>query len=204
MGLHDRPLVIWEPTPLSCKPENRQACLEAAALVDVFTPNHIELAKFLVESSDDFFDNCTEDSHRAKIEGLGREALVSGVGPEGKGTVLIRAGESGCVVQTKEAVSGEVKSQWLAPFYQAKEGETQAAGVVDPTGAGNAFLGGFSIGYLQNGGNMMAAARYGAVAASFALEQVGMPTMSKEGNEELWNGTSVLGRLSEYEKLSSN
>ena len=69
--------------------------------------------------------------------------------------------------------------------------------MVDPTGAGNAFLGGYSIGYLQTGGDIEQAACYGSVAASFALEQVGMPKRI-DGDEELWNGASVLDRLNEY------
>lgn len=49
--------------------------------------------------------------------------------------------------------------------------------VVDPTGAGNAFLGGAAMGYLQHGDFAMAAA-YGSVAASFAVEKVGMPDIA--------------------------
>lgn len=182
-GIQHRPLIIWEPAPLSCKPENLQDCLAVVALVDVFSPNHLELAALFVDTP------ATPD--RTEIETLALKFLASGVGPEGKGTVIIRAGENGCFVR-----SGNL-SKWLPSFHIAGTGEEQAAKVVDPTGAGNAFLGGYSIGYLQTGGDIEQAACYGSVAASFALEQVGMPKRI-DGDEELWNGASVLDRLNEY------
>jgi sugar/nucleoside kinase (ribokinase family) len=49
-----------------------------------------------------------------------------------------------------------------------------ATNVVDPTGAGNAFCGGFLAGWVQTG-NLRLAGLYGAVAASFLVEQVGLP-----------------------------
>ncbi|KAJ6186227.1 hypothetical protein N7519_007528 [Penicillium mononematosum] len=184
-GILDRPLIIWEPAPLSCRPENLEACLETAALVDVFSPNHLELAAF--------FGQSPVASDRSEIERLGEKLLASGVGPEGKGAVVIRAGENGCFVQSRNTAS-----RWLPPFYKEDIGEEQPAKVVDPTGAGNAFLGGYAIGYLQGKGDILEAACYGSVAASFALEQVGMPEKSNEGGEELWNGESVVRRLHEY------
>ena len=49
--------------------------------------------------------------------------------------------------------------------------------VVDPTGAGNAYSGGFLAGYLQTG-NLVTAARYATVAASFLVEQIGLPPIT--------------------------
>ena len=49
--------------------------------------------------------------------------------------------------------------------------------VVDVTGAGNAFCGGFLVGWVQTG-DLRTAGLYGAVAASFLVEQVGLPEMS--------------------------
>jgi len=183
-GILDRPLIIWEPAPLSCKPENLQDCLAVAALVDVFSPNHLELAAL--------FESLPVASDRSKVEKLAMKFLSSGVGPEGKGAVVIRAGENGCFVQSRKIIP-----KWLPPFYMAGRGAEQVAKVVDPTGAGNSFLGAFSIGYLQTG-HIIEAACYGSVAASFALEQVGIPEKSNEGDRELWNGAGVLERLHEY------
>lgn len=185
LGIQHRPLIIWEPAPLSCKPENLQDFLAVAALVDVFSPNHLELAAL--------FEDTPATSDRSEIERLAMKFITNGVGPEGKGTVIVRVGEHGCFVRSSNLIS-----KWLPPYHMAGPGEEQATKVVDPTGAGNTFLGGYSIGYLQTGGDVIQAAYYGSVAASFALEQVGMPEKRGEGGEELWNGASVLGRLHEY------
>jgi len=84
-------------------------------------------------------------------------------------------------------------SQWLPAYHQTGEK------VLDPTGGGNAFLGGLGVA-LARGKGLEAAARWATIAASFAIEQVGMPILTSEvGDEECWNGESVEGRLSEYE-----
>ena len=185
LGIQDRPLVIWEPAPLACKAENLQSCLDAAALVDVFSPNHIELARL--------FQDSAVSPDKFEIERLALKILDSGVGPEGNGVVVIRAGENGCFVQSRG-----LARKWIPPFYEAGIGEGQSSKVVDPTGAGNAFLGAFSVGWIHTGGDIVEAASYGSVAASFALEQVGMPVMSGEEDGELWNGVSVSGRSLDY------
>lgn len=53
------------------------------------------------------------------------------------------------------------------------------AGIVDPVGAGDAFCGAFSVTWHITGDLMLAAAD-GAVAASFMLEQIGMPLQRPE------------------------
>ncbi|OOQ82512.1 pfkB family kinase [Penicillium brasilianum] len=184
-GIHERPLIIWEPAPLSCRPENLEACLEAAALVDVLSPNHLELAKLFSEPQSDVID-------KTKVEELAFKCLDRGIGPDGSGTVIVRAGENGCFISDRKGLS-----TWLDPFYTTKPGEMPNAKIVDPTGAGNAFLGSYAVGCLKTG-SVVKAACYGSVGASFALEQVGVPLLSVQGNEESWNGVKVLSRLEEY------
>ena len=46
--------------------------------------------------------------------------------------------------------------------------------VVDPVGAGNAYCGGFLVGWLETG-DLTQAGLFGAVAASFLVEQIGVP-----------------------------
>ncbi len=48
------------------------------------------------------------------------------------------------------------------------------AEVIGETGAGNAYCGGFLVGYTESGGDPLSAGRYGAVSATFALAQVGV------------------------------
>ncbi|KAL4784137.1 Ribokinase-like protein [Aspergillus varians] len=186
-GVVSRPLIIWEPAPPACKVENLQPCIDAANMVDVFSPNHLELAAL-------FGDPPSSAGNKGKIESLALRLLDSGVGPEGKGTVIVRAGEHGCVVCTRHT-----SPKWLPSFYKSGPGGEHDAKVVDPTGAGNTFLGAYAIGYL-NTGNVIEAACYGSVGASFALEQVGMPQRSNNASGEIWNGTRVVSRLREYQQ----
>jgi fructose-1-phosphate kinase PfkB-like protein len=193
----ERPLVIWEPAPLSCKAENLAACLQVlqTSIVDVFSPNHIELAALFGEEL---------TSEKAKIESLALRMLNSNMddASESHGeitkrlTIIIRAGEHGCLVCRQD-----IEPTWLPPFYESGLQGERNARVVDPTGAGNAFLGGYAVGYLTTGDHIEAGC-YGAVAASFALEQVGMPVLEIEGDGdgETWSGERVLGRAEEYRR----
>lgn len=186
-GVPERPFIIWEPAPFSCLAVNLQSCLDAVRMVDVFSPNHLELAALFGQSRPVVAD-------KDKIESQALRFLDSGVGLDGKGTVIVRAGEHGCVIMARA-----MSPIWLPPFYQSTPGDKPDAKVVDPTGAGNTFLGALAAGYLQTG-SIVEAGCYGSVGASFALEQVGMPEWSSDGEEELWNGANVLARLCEYRK----
>ena len=42
-GITTRPLIVWEPAPMHCRPNSLAAHVEASKLVDVFSPNHVEL-----------------------------------------------------------------------------------------------------------------------------------------------------------------
>ena len=80
------------------------------------------------------------------------------------------------------------------PDGQAHQQETK---VVDPTGGGNTFLGGLAVA-LARGRPIEEACAWGHVAASFAIEQVGFPVLSVDGEgRERWNGVCVEERLGE-------
>ncbi|KAH0543626.1 hypothetical protein FGG08_002064 [Glutinoglossum americanum] len=188
-ALGKRPLLIWEPAPYSCHPENLSTCLQAAELVDVFSPNDIELAAF-------FGNQQSTPLDRETVEGLAHKCIDSGIGPLGLGTVVVRAGDEGCCVHSR----AQKMPTWLPAYYQSSNKMSNAAAgkVVDPTGAGNAFLGAFAIGFHETKDTILAAC-YGTVGASFALEQIGMPKrQAVAGGEELWNGADVRSRLEEY------
>lgn len=184
-GISNRPLIVWEPSPLACSPDNLQDCLEAARYVDVLSPNHLELAKLFSQAPGAAFSKGMIEEPVSKI-------LDSGVGPDGTGVVIVRAGEHGCLVQSRD-----IPPKWLPPFYRSGFVSSKDSPIVDPTGAGNAFLGGYGVGYNQTG-DAVHAACYGTVAASFALEQIGVPEKIDQGDTELWNGVSVGARLREY------
>lgn len=80
-------------------------------------------------------------------------------------------------------------------------GPAQTRRVVDPTGGGNGFLGGLAVG-LARGQEVVEACAWGSVAASFCIEQVGVPVLTSPMDDkgvELWNGESVMERLATYE-----
>jgi len=92
--------------------------------------------------------------------------------------VALRQGERGAIVH--RAGTGET---WHIPAF-----ETQ---VIDPTGAGNAFCGGFLAGWVQTS-DLRLAGLYGAVAASFLVEQVGLPAAETRRGEEAKRRLAVL------------
>lgn len=106
------------------------------------------------------------------------EEAQSLVGPGEPLDLLRRLVEAGAeIVALRQGVSGAI-------VHRADTGETWHipavnTTVIDPTGAGNAFCGGFLAGWVQTG-DLHLAGLYGAVAASFLVEQVGLP----RGDEE--------------------
>lgn len=99
------------------------------------------------------------------------EELVRRMANVGAEVIALRQGPTGALVHHAE--TGETLS---IPAI-----ETTA---VDVIGAGNAFCGGFLVGWVQTG-NLRTAGLYGAVAASFLVEQVGLPNPSAISSDEV-------------------
>ncbi|KAF2720123.1 Ribokinase-like protein [Polychaeton citri CBS 116435] len=173
-----RPFIVWEPQAKSCSLDTLDAHLETARIVDVFSPNHAELGLL-------FGDDHVDEHDKTKIECYASKFLQSGVGPSGGGCVVIRAASQGCLVFSREQ-----NPVWLPAYHKIDR-------VIDPTGAGNTFLGGLAIGWIQSKSYIKAAA-FGTVAASFAIEQVGLPTRRGLDGEETWNDEKVFERLDSY------
>jgi len=174
------PIVVWEPVPDLCIPQYRDQMLATAKLVDVISPNQDELMAFW------------EPEERGTLEDIVGLLLQSGVGKDGGGLVVVRAGKRGCLVATKRG-----GSVWLPAYYTAKEDEGNHPKVVDPTGGGNTFIGGLGVG-LARSESVLYSAALGCVAASFAIEQIGIPTVEETEEGELWNGVKVQDRMDSY------
>jgi sugar/nucleoside kinase (ribokinase family) len=104
----------------------------------------------------------------------------------GPRAVVVKQGEHGALLVTKETV-------FTTPGYPVEE-------VFDPTGAGDAFAGGF-IGYLAKTGDisddgLKRAVVYGSVLASYCIED-----FSLAGLKDLTEG-KLLARAREFQKLS--
>jgi sugar/nucleoside kinase (ribokinase family) len=184
-GIGERPFIVWEPLPVACTTTNRQSILEACKLVDVFSPNHIEYAALFQGSPSEGFDADT-------LESYGQTLLDSSVGPNGEGIVIIRAAEHGSLSMSRTS-----RPTWLPSYY-----EKGASGVVDPTGAGNTFLGGFIAGW-QRTNDVHESICYGHVVASFALEQIGLPKLEEKEGIVVCNAVRVVERLEVYRQRLS-
>lgn len=271
------PVIVWEPVPDRCSPDELLACTNALPLVDVCSPNHAELAAFMGDE-DGGVDPRTGEVRADAVERACEQLLASM--PLQSYALVVRAAERGVFVTRnggrkrkaaaeskkptaaaatakkkpkKEYARGGIRpdtdmfallaglvqdedgavareeievdpglERWFpayhtaaptaeAPAKEAKaaDAETKPASaaaaaavaepkVVDPTGAGNAFLGALSIA-LARGRSIEESALWGSVAASFAVEQVGVPVLDvdAQGNET-WNGARVEERLAQF------
>lgn len=82
----------------------------------------------------------------------------------GPRVVVIKSGEAGVLVYERE--SGD--------FFQQRPTPAQ---IVDTTGAGDAFCGGFMANYVQDPANLRRAAEAGTISASYAVASFGMQAL---------------------------
>ncbi|KAI1079217.1 Ribokinase-like protein [Whalleya microplaca] len=111
------------------------------------------------------------------------EALFAGLLQDPEGTIA------------REEIEVDPGVERWIPAYHG-----DASRVVDPTGGGNTFLGGLAVA-LARGKSLEEAAAWGSVAASFAIEQVGVPVLGREEGgrgRETWNGVVVEERFEEF------
>jgi len=159
-------------------------------MVHIISPNHDELAGYY--GVEDPLDKNDPDT----IESLAGKIVAAGIGKRGNGAIVVRAGKLGCLVGCRKHAP-----IWLPAYYLPTEVGGNNPKVIDPTGGGNAFIGGMSISIARNGSaKFVLAAAMGTVAASFAIEQVGMPKLEMVNGEERWNEVRVKERMEEYRK----
>lgn len=179
-------LFIWEPVPDLCVPAELENTIKALEYVDVISPNHTELSDLFSAVG----NTESGDVDRRVIESCSAKLLSAVASSEraSKVSVVVRSGKDGCYVASSS------KHAWLPAFHRST-----AHKVTDPTGGGNGFLGGLAVGLVRTG-DVVEAAKWGNVAASFMIEQVGVPLLGSEGEKELWNGVVVSERMEEYSK----
>lgn len=198
-----RSKIVFEPIPDLCLPSEFESLKLALRAVDVMSPNAEELAGF--------FD-ATKVRKQSEMADL---IMRSGIGMDRSGALVVREGKDGVTIYT---------NRWSVhlPAYHTAASSNM---VKDPTGGGNAYLGGLAMGLnrkvepktelfdellegtlvaLQKFGSsastLLYAGIYASVAASYVIEQAGMPSLSvsADGGEGLWNGESVASRLGKY------
>lgn len=156
--------------------------------MDIITPNHEELADMQGFKFSDVLIQHNNDFKQA-VEYCGRNFLKRGFIT--CKTLIVRASKYGAMVISTSDLS---VIRWIPAYWNWK---TDGQHVIDVTGAGNAFCGGFTVGWIETDGDAVEAARYGAVSASYAVEQMGVPVYSlKNCKNEQWNfGPSPKERL---------
>lgn len=205
-----RPIFVWEPVPDLCTPEEQERFLAANQVVDVVSPNELELGMMFGQPG------WSEDTDYGKS--IVKKILESGIGPDGNGHLVIRAGKDGSYSYSRS------QRVWLPAYHQPSASGVSA--VVDPTGAGNSFLGALTQGMVSAGrkpanlidsvlagstawqeavqaaaqhSQVLTALIFATVAASFVVEQIGVPRMSTSSDgKELWNETEFTERVRLY------
>lgn len=146
---------IWEPVPWSCRAEASQGyffffglhqgmcdlltgllptqCLdlvcEAAAMVDILTPNHGEAACLL---------DVPATGEKEGIETIARQLQEKINGNNNSTTaVVIRSGKLGALVAVKEKKG--IQCTWVPAYHTAEQETVTSSQIQDVTGAGNAF-----------------------------------------------------------------
>ncbi|HEV8363813.1 MAG TPA: PfkB family carbohydrate kinase [Gemmatimonadaceae bacterium] len=107
----------------------------------------------------------------------------------GPGHVVIKKGEHGAYMFTRDSI-------FFAPAYPLED-------VFDPTGAGDAFAGGF-IGYLAKMGklddaHLRRAVVYGSTMGSFAVERFSIERLLEISTRDIANRLGAFGRLVAFE-----
>lgn len=190
VGALPRPYFVWEPMEHSCSSENLKDFFNVLPCVDTFSPNEDEFAKLLnmqhqrtgTLSLEEIGDLCQMILTRCPIVQF--EAIV------------VRLGARGALVAQRE----NRRNQWLPAYHGLDPSNITPSKVVDVTGGGNAFMGGFCAGLvaanpIKGCTRRESAAMFGVVAASFAIEQIGMPKVEASADGVEGPGHA---RLNEY------
>lgn len=150
-----RPRLVWEPIPDSAIPENLPDCITVMQRIDVISPNHEEAASLLSVSLQDISSPSTvpppssssssppsETDIRTKLTKRLAVGLAQQCPTSARPIVCIRSGKYGSAVLVPANVaasSNECQVGWVEAYHTDKD----ASRVIDVTGAGNAWLGGF-------------------------------------------------------------
>ncbi|THG97654.1 hypothetical protein EW026_g4380 [Hermanssonia centrifuga] len=133
-----------------CVPAQLPALIRILPSIEILSPNAEEALSLL---------SVFEPPSKSLIEEACHRFLDIGVGPEGKGTVIIRSGSMGAYIASRTRAG-----QWVPAFWGAED----ARKVVDVTGAGNAFLGGLAAGLHFTGNDVFKAVLYATQGISVA------------------------------------
>lgn len=175
----------------SCTSADLDGILAIIPHFAVFSPNLLEMQSILSLPHGEEPEDVVKAAERFAD-------LVKQRYPHHEGTTtIVRAGAMG---------SYTVSAGWSGwvPAYWTKEEQAQ---VIDVTGGGNAWMGGLCAGLLISNGDYRAgepepldqadqlASIYASTAASFAIQQRGLPKLETTSSGDQWNGDDPWRRL---------
>ncbi|KAI5809366.1 hypothetical protein BZA77DRAFT_255287, partial [Pyronema omphalodes] len=185
-------ILVWELEGEWCKPEYREATIQAARDVDVVIMTSTDLLGLwrdveneMVSYGEELRISCLAPMMVEEVNKTGQTTT----------TVVVRDGKLGALIATPEMLDAPEKFMMLPNYY--KEGDTM---VVDTQGAGNAFAGGMGVGLVRTG-DVVKAAALGVVAESFVVEQIGIPHLEATDTGEMWNDDFCSERVEKYVEM---
>ncbi|ORY24307.1 Ribokinase-like protein [Naematelia encephala] len=200
------PRIVWEPDA-----EPLEVVQRVSGSIDIISPNHTELFHFL-----DLPTTSSSDNLRESVESA-LKLFLAGLAQPPKTAVIVRASYLGVCYVTTPHISIPVSSpstpatssssvapllasghdiRWVPAYWQVgMEGYKDK--VVDPTGCGNAFMGGLAAAFEKNENiDVETAIIWGTVSASYTIEQLGPPVLEVcQDGTELWNGEDPMNRV---------
>lgn len=197
-----KPIVVWEPIPDLCTPNQLAEVQRVMELIDIVSPNAEELRSFF-----------TPEEQLLSQNVLVRR-FMNWSGASANPTVcIIREGAQGATLY----LPSEHFSSIHFPAYHDADLRVR---VVDPTGGGNTFLGAVAVALTDAVGydpvqrliieslclshhhdhvrKFVKAMVYALIAASYAIEQYGVPSLRSQGTSETWNGEAFFKRVEFY------
>ncbi|KAI9632042.1 Ribokinase-like protein [Dioszegia hungarica] len=178
------PKIVWEPHQYDVFPSSIPLFRRITPQIDILSPNHSEVISLL--SLPDL-SSSSQNDQKLQLESAS-QTLLSWKPRIG---VVIRAGAMGACYLAKE--NDEVK--WIPAYWsEGCEEPDWVDKVVDPTGAGNAFCGAMAAA-LSEGMGIEIAVMWGTVAASFVVQQHGLPSLTTVSGKEVWAGDEPARRV---------
>ncbi|KAK5074757.1 Double-stranded RNA-containing particles stability [Lithohypha guttulata] len=201
------PVIVWEPIPDLCLPDQLATLQSAMQGCTIVSPNHEELKTF-------FNADVANNEEPALLVKRLMGWKQTHESPSTLTTPIVREGANGSTAYFHHRHTDTISSVHL-PAYHTSEMQSL---VIDPTGGGNTYLGALAIAMtdalqsqptyalikknIGTASTVATAMIYATVAASFVIEQHGVPNLdrTKVFTEifEYWNGQSFIDRLKVY------
>lgn len=177
-----KPVIIWEPFPDLCDLDHQndiKRVMQRKDVTVILSPNAEESSRLFGLNSKEptRLKECLELAHR--FDDFMDENNMC----------ILRCGALGSISISEKFENGRAYNHF--PAYHFK---TQSK-VLDPTGGGNSFLGGFSIAYALTR-SLAIASICGNIAAGAIIEQIGIPRYDPIA--KTWNEITFLDRLRFY------